>query len=70
MEKQKSSHDLHDVKKYLGVATWYYEDFTSTFITFFFCYFNISLFFLGALNKCEKLRKKNSRKTPIMSKNI
>ena len=60
MKKKQSSQNFHDKKKYLGVATGHNEDFTLTFITFclLFRYF---AFFLGALNKCEKLKtKKNS----------
>ena len=34
--EKKSSQDLLDVKKYLGVAAGHYEDFTSTFISFTF----------------------------------
>ena len=56
-EKKKSSQNLHDVKKYLGVATGDNDDFTFIFIIFLLI-LDISIFLLGKRHKCAKLQKK------------
>ena len=58
MKKKESSQNVHDAKKYLGVATGDEDMILLQLSIFFSSYHDIAPFLLATSKKCVKLKKK------------